>query len=594
MKSLAFLILIKCISEIISSYNNYTTSNPYLIDYNSNSTLSKSNYLEDIRLLQEESVSLITDEFQPIRVFIDNTTILGQAQYISQSYIDKVLEILKKAVTALKYLLRVKRLKQNLSIEYCHNEILIHSNIVGIGLETDLIIFPFINLNKTSNSLVYAQYCNQGVDGRPTAGYMSINNDYDFTKINYIDYYTTTMLHGLLHIVGFDEDLFPFYVEKGTNTPKGLNKVVVDDVTDTEYQLLFVEETTANTAKIYFNCTSFRGIPLRSKKYNKISSTHWNARYMLGDIMVETVYGDRVLSEMTLALLESTGWYEVNYFTGGLFRFGKNAGCNFVENKCVKNSYTDFSNEFCTSVGLFMCSAGRLSRGRCFIDKELKNKLPAQDQLFNSPNIGGLETANYCPVSMPTLSTKDYYFSDSCSLGDNVFSSSFGEVISESSACFLTNLFLKNDPGIQTYSKQMTAVCYEYICNNNDKTYKIKIKENIYSCPSEGGVITTTSTEGQLQCPRYSLICTKSVVCSTMLDCIMKGSLNIVTFDKVDNIATQNLNGDKLDPTLLENDMYKHDGEAQFFIGLINKQNTSNSIQAMCYFIAVITMIIIN
>jgi hypothetical protein len=30
------------------------------------------------------------------------------------------------------------------------------------------------------------------------------------------------------------------------------------------------------------------------------------------------------LSEFTLSFLEDTGWYQVNYYTGGLMKFGKN------------------------------------------------------------------------------------------------------------------------------------------------------------------------------------------------------------------------------------------------------------------------------
>ena len=33
------------------------------------------------------------------------------------------------------------------------------------------------------------------------------------------------------------------------------------------------------------------------------------------------------ISEITLALLEDSGWYKANYYTGGLMRFGKNKGC---------------------------------------------------------------------------------------------------------------------------------------------------------------------------------------------------------------------------------------------------------------------------
>ena len=47
---------------------------------------------------------------------------------------------------------------------------------------------------------------------------------------------------------------------------------------------------------------------------------------MAYDIYVQ----EQVISEFTLAFLEDTGFYEVNYYTGVLMRFGKNMGCRFL------------------------------------------------------------------------------------------------------------------------------------------------------------------------------------------------------------------------------------------------------------------------
>ena len=43
---------------------------------------------------------------------------------------------------------------------------------------------------------------------------------------------------------------------------------------------------------------------------------------------------DQVISEFTLSLLKDTGFYDINYYTGGLMRFGKNVGFNFFEQDC--------------------------------------------------------------------------------------------------------------------------------------------------------------------------------------------------------------------------------------------------------------------
>ena len=53
--------------------------------------------------------------------------------------------------------------------------------------------------------------------------------------------------------------------------------------------------------------------------------------------MISTDYQEIVISEISLALLEDSGWYGVNYYTGGLFRYGKGLGCNFLNTNCVSN-----------------------------------------------------------------------------------------------------------------------------------------------------------------------------------------------------------------------------------------------------------------
>ena len=76
-----------------------------------------------------------------------------------------------------------------------------------------------------------------------------------------------------------------------------------------------------------------------------------------------------VMSDFTLALLEDSGWYKVNYFTGGIMRFGKNKGCSFLNEECSSSQgITNFKNEFYDfeeDENNPSCSSGRLSRTYC-------------------------------------------------------------------------------------------------------------------------------------------------------------------------------------------------------------------------------------
>ena len=116
---------------------------------------------------------------------------------------------------------------------------------------------------------------------------------------------------------------------------------------------------------------------------------------------------EMVISEFTLAALEDSGWHKVNYYTGGLMRFGKNKGCKFLENDCLNNNNnyleTEFENEFFNYniYGYPSCSAGRQSRTYTtlnsynMIDYNYQ-KYFIQSNSFNYFYSGNIYTADYC------------------------------------------------------------------------------------------------------------------------------------------------------------------------------------------------------
>ena len=83
---------------------------------------------------------------------------------------------------------------------------------------------------------------------------------------------------------------------------------------------------------------------------------------MNGDIMIPVQYEEQSISEITLALFEDSNWYEINYYTGGLFRFGKGKKCWFSNFPCF-NDYYISENDFCDVNNQLRCTSGRLQKG---------------------------------------------------------------------------------------------------------------------------------------------------------------------------------------------------------------------------------------
>ena len=120
-----------------------------------------------------------------------------------------------------------------------------------------------------------------------------------------------------------------------------------------------------------FNCKNITGVELEdSGGYDNYNNSHWEARILLGEYMNSEVHTpEQEISGFTLALLEDSGWYKVNYYTGGLMRFGKHQGCEFLYEDCEvnDNSKNKFKNDlFAVSVIQDLhkttCSSGRQSR----------------------------------------------------------------------------------------------------------------------------------------------------------------------------------------------------------------------------------------
>ena len=64
-------------------------------------------------------------------------------------------------------------------------------------------------------------------------------------------------------------------------------------------------------------------------------------------------------------------------------------------------------------------------------------------------------------------------------------------------------------------------------CTNASLT--IKINNQYFVCPQEGGITNITNYNGYIYCPEYRLICAGTVFCNNMFDCVDKKSLENTT-----------------------------------------------------------------
>ena len=462
--------------------------------------------------------ALNDDDFEPIKIKVDYTQLKIDTELYPDIY-NKIKLSLDSAVHHFELLLKVKHyVIQSLSHDKFEHSCSVNNvdeNITNWISDYDLILFPTFSYDDPTPNVFASAYPCYLLDGirRPFAGRIYIENNFDFGKNNLKVFLQTVLFHELTHVFIFDPNLLNIL-----RAVKRINKNgVILPVINTPKVL--------EKARLHFNCDTLEGVPLEDQGGDGSEGSHWESRYMLGDYMISSNYLENVISDITLALFEDSGWYKVNYYTGGLFRFGKDEGCTFFEKKCIENEKAVFPNEFCHDKKEPKCTNSHLGMGECYIIEYEDNEIPSQYQYFGNGNLGGLFNAEFCPVAdLYYHGNKNIsYFENSCRYGDslNIFSH-YGEVIGNNSICFESSLVPRYSP--QPY--KWRSICYPISCDRKNKNIIVYINDLSVVCPTQGGVLKKIKGfKGKINCPKYNLICTSQIFCNDMFDCIDKNSI---------------------------------------------------------------------
>ena len=240
--------------------------------------------------------------------------------------------------------------------------------------------------------------------------------------------------------------------------------------------------------------------------------------------MADITYTEElVISNFTLALFNDLGYLQVKHnYTGGLMRFGKNKGCDFINEKCYDEAnLTKYENEFFYPTNIDStneeqsCSSGRLSKTIYKLHNYEEDILIEEYRYFSGyPKIGGsLPSAHYCPIAQTDSETT---FGGLCSNINNNPNNERGESYSKNSFCALSSLIKNTINNNEEISEEYYSTCFEMFCSS--KSLTIKVGEDYLVCPREGGKIGGINFNGHLLCPDYNLICTGSEVCNNIFD----------------------------------------------------------------------------
>ena len=464
--------------------------------------------------MEQKNRRLIYSTTNPIKIIADYSNLRATGS-VNTETLNRIKNLLDQTCEEFGRFIKV----EHINVELAGNENLIKEqcqiNNLGVDyqnflIKNDLVIFPLFDETLGNGVLAAAALClYSGSNFRPYAGILLINPNLSFSKRNTDIYMKNLFLHELTHVLIFNPELMK---ELGMTTTK---------IFDGSFVTFINSPKVLTASRQHFNCRTLNGIPLENQGSEGTAGSHWEARYMLGDYMISTDYIDNVISDITLALFEDSGFYKVEYYSGGLFKFGKNMGCEFFDKKCVENGRTDFEKDFCINPNDNFCSRSRGFKGKCLISS-YKETIPKKYRYFSNSKYGGFRPANFCPVSNVEETESDY-FPTSCFVGSSNLNSDYGEVISNSSFCFISSLL----PSNSSLSIEEKAICYRVNCDQYNKQIIVNIGSNSLICPTEGGIVSAPNGfKGSIVCPEFNDICgvdsEDGSSCNEMFNCINK------------------------------------------------------------------------
>jgi hypothetical protein len=221
----------------------------------------------------------------------------------------------------------------------------------------------------------------------------------------------------------------------------------------------------------YFGCPTAPGAYLENQGGSGSAGSHWERRVFGYEYMTASQLEDFRMSEITLALLESTGWYQVDYNMAEPLVWGKGKGCAFLNQYC-KNSFGQAKfSEFCSSGD--GCTVGGRSGAYCQADS-FSDNCNYMEAYANS------DCEN--PASQSTIAA---------------------EVHEVGSKCFMSSLYSSGSLGSNR------PMCFRRTCTNTGNSWQLSIQVGTQTVKCDkAGAKSVAGYYGSIQCPDPNKYCT--------------------------------------------------------------------------------------
>jgi len=326
-----------------------------------------------------------------------------------------------------------------------------------------------------------------------------------------------TLLHELCHILGISSSLFGHWIDPSTDLqysefpasvhidPKYPNKSY--HLIHTQQASLFVQER--------FGITEFApGIPAGIEFEPGLSGTkvdsHPSSRVYFSELMGSVYLGKRVISNLTLSLLQDTGWYNVKRIDAEPLYWGDGKSILSTPIKSFLSGppqvsfprhYLCWPNEsknqcFYDYSGPALCSS--TVKVNCSANEETKSGFCTSKDFYNPQELDQRGTSNIFDYMM----VKSLYRFRQCT--DSSLTSSEkaenGETYGMKSFCAISTLKKGNS------SNESFPRCFEMLCSPFNHLL-IKVNGDYKLCSTENQEVMYKGYQGSIKCPNPKHIC---------------------------------------------------------------------------------------
>ena len=444
------------------------------------------------------------------------------------------------------------------------------SNIQGIKHKDFILYVSSLQTQhcKETKAVAYASYCQQehSLD-RPIAGFANIcPTEIQTDPRNYLGL-LATVKHEIFHALGFSAGLYAFYrdnlgrpltrrdtfglpsYDNNTNLYEWSRNIVrkikrkdwetANGLVEHEVMMI-VTPKVRKEVKRHFRCNSLEGAEIENQGRTGTRWTHWEKRVFENEAMTGTYTQNPIFSRITLALMEDTGWYKVNYGMAENLDWGRNLGCMFAKRSCrtwmrihLKNNKSP--SPFCFQTkhtplhtrcthsydAVALCNLEKYSQS---LPKEYQyfNHLPRNDNsksfITDTKSFGGsVSLADYCPFYQKFSLTKSARKAreTACHMPDNspeYFDNYALENYGPKSKCVeQASQWIAQKGRLTRTMLDWGSGCYKYSCSNG--TLRIIVAGTTYECKKKGHVLHINNTLGKwsiigtLLCPECKDFC---------------------------------------------------------------------------------------